>query len=159
APLQTGTGSGYSQRRAFRRCDSPRHNAGLPAAFPYDFLVALFHFIMPRHSNVHFVARLLALCLSPALVCAQKLRTHSIPHPQAGKQIYKAACTACHGADGRGTPKPISGFEPPRTFPDFTRCDQTTPEPNSAWKAVITHGGRSRGFSEIMPSFGEALTS
>ena len=78
---------------------------------------------------------------------------------ESGQQIYKSACVACHGSDGKGTPKSISGFEPPRTFPDFTECDQTTPELNSAWKAVIVHGGPYRGFSQIMPSFGEALTS
>ena len=78
---------------------------------------------------------------------------------QSGEQIYRSACVACHGSDGKGTPQSISGFEPPRTFPDFTRCDQTTPEPNSAWKAIITHGGPTRGFSQIMPSFGDALTS
>jgi len=44
-------------------------------------------------------------------------------------------------------------------FPDFTRCDQTTPEPNSVWKDVILHGGPARGFSQIMPAFGELLTS
>jgi len=77
-----------------------------------------------------------------------------------GAEIYKTAgCIACHGADGAGTPKTTAGFEPPRTFPDFTRCDQTTPESAVAWKAVITEGGVARGFSKIMPSFGEALTS
>jgi hypothetical protein len=77
-----------------------------------------------------------------------------------GEQIYKTAgCIACHGPDGTGTPKTTAGFEPPRTFPDFSKCDQTTPEPSSAWKAVITHGGATRGFSPIMPSFGDALTS
>jgi mono/diheme cytochrome c family protein len=105
--------------------------------------------------------RLIALwlCVPVALVCGQKLRNTSKADVEAGKKTYKSACTACHAADGRGTPKPVSGFDPPRTFPDFTKCDQTTPEPNSAWKDVITHGGRSRGFSEIMPSFGEALTA
>jgi len=116
---------------------------------------------MSRHGYLQVALRPLALwlCIPSALVCAQRLITHSTPDPEAGKQIYKAACTPCHGPDGRGTPKPTSGFEPPRTFPDFTRCDQTTPEANIAWKAVIAHGGRSRGFSEIMPSFGEALNS
>src|SRR5207248_6024775 len=80
-------------------------------------------------------------------------------HLESGEQIFKSACVACHGSDGKGTPRAISGFEPPRTFPDFTQCDQTTPELNSAWKAVIVHGGPYRGFSQIMPSFGEALTS
>jgi len=85
--------------------------------------------------------------------------TDSARQLQSGEQIYKSACVACHGSDGKGTPQSISGFEPPRTFPDFTRCDQTTPEPNSAWKAIITHGGPTRGFSQIMPSFGDALTA
>ena len=76
-----------------------------------------------------------------------------------GERIFKAGCVACHGTDGRGTPKAIAGFEPPDTFPDFTRCDQTTAEPDSSWKAIITHGGPYRGFSQIMPSFSEALTS
>lgn len=76
-----------------------------------------------------------------------------------GEKIFKSACIACHGSDGRGTPKTLAGFEPPRTFPDFTKCDQTTPEPNTAWRDVILHGGPVRGFSQIMPSFGEALTS
>jgi mono/diheme cytochrome c family protein len=83
----------------------------------------------------------------------------STARTETGEQIFKSACAACHGADGRGTPKEIAGFEKPRTFPDFTVCSQTTPEPNTAWKDVILHGGPSRGFSEIMPSFGEALTS
>src|ERR1700676_4753086 len=60
---------------------------------------------------------------------------------QSGEQIFKSACVACHGSDATGTPKSIIGFEPPRSFPDFTKCDQTTPEPDSAWKAVILHGG------------------
>jgi hypothetical protein len=55
-------------------------------------------------------------------------------------------------------PESTIGFEKPGSFPDFTRCEQTTPELNTDWKAVIVHGGRFRGFSEIMPSFGEALT-
>lgn len=77
---------------------------------------------------------------------------------ESGEQIYKSACVACHGPDGKGTPTSIAGFEQPRTFPDFTRCDQTTPEPNTAWKAVIVHGGPTRGFSQIMPSFSQALS-
>jgi mono/diheme cytochrome c family protein len=80
-------------------------------------------------------------------------------HLESGEQIFKAACVACHGPDGRGMPKAIAGFEPPRTFPDFTECSQTTPEDNTAWKSIITHGGPTRGFSQIMPSFGQALTS
>src|SRR5260370_29000623 len=44
------------------------------------------------------------------------------------------------------------------TFPDFTDCAGTTPEPNGNWKAAIVHGGPSRGLSQIMPAFGDLLT-
>ena len=95
------------------------------------------------------------ICVSSGILLAQ---SNSPAQLETGEQIYKSACVACHGPDGQGMPKAIAGFEPPRTFPDFTRCDQTTPEDNLAWKAVITHGGPTRGFSQIMPSFSEALT-
>jgi cytochrome c553 len=75
-----------------------------------------------------------------------------------GKDIYQAGCAACHGPDGKGAPDTTVGFEKPDTFPDFTRCDQTTPELDVDWKATIRDGGRARGFSPIMPSFGEELT-
>jgi len=75
-----------------------------------------------------------------------------------GEHIYKTACVACHGPDGRGMPKSIAGFEPPDSFPDFTRCDQTTAELDNDYRAVIVHGGQYRGFSQIMPSFKQALT-
>lgn len=76
-----------------------------------------------------------------------------------GKEIYEAGCIACHEPDGKGMPRSAVGFEPPRTFPDFPRCDQTTPEMNSDWKAVILNGGPFRGFSQIMPSFRDELSS
>lgn len=76
-----------------------------------------------------------------------------------GEKLYKAACVSCHGPNGAGADTTIAGFKQPRTFPDFTKCDQTTPEVNSAYKDVIEHGGPTRGFSQIMPAFGEALTS
>ena len=100
----------------------------------------------------------LALCLPIAVVFGQDVNRGG-SRAQAGEQIFKSACAACHGPDGRGTAKEIAGFERPRTFPDFTACDQTSPEPNVTWKDVITHGGPTRGFSDIMPSFSEALTS
>ena len=84
-----------------------------------------------------------------------KQRSHDVEN---GERIYKSGCIACHGGDGRGAPETLTEFERPDTFPDFTRCDQTTPESNSAWKDMITHGGPSRGFSEIMPAFGKLLT-
>ncbi|MDQ2840255.1 MAG: cytochrome c [Acidobacteriota bacterium] len=76
-----------------------------------------------------------------------------------GEEIYHAACVACHGPDGKGMPDTTVGFEKPKTFPDFTQCDQTTPELNKDWKATVRDGGAGRGFSRIMPSFGRALNS
>lgn len=43
-------------------------------------------------------------------------------------------------------------------MPDFTKCEQTTPEYNRDYKAVIRDGGPARSFSQIMPSFRDALT-
>jgi mono/diheme cytochrome c family protein len=110
---------------------------------------------------IRIVVWLVAFCVPVAVVFGQNGPWTGITHgkTQAGQQIFKSACAACHGGDGRGTSQEIAGFEKPRTFPDFTACDQTTPEDNTAWKAVITEGGPTRGFSQIMPSFKEALTS
>src|ERR1700737_921746 len=76
-----------------------------------------------------------------------------------GKEIFEAACIACHGSNGKGMPDTTVGFDKPKTFPDFTQCDQTTPELNVDWKATIRDGGHARGFTPIMPSFVDALTS
>ena len=112
------------------------------------------------NNHVRVVIRLVALwSFAPLAMMFGQTGNQGSSRTQAGEQIFKSACAACHGADGRGTPKEIAGFERPRTFPDFTACDQTTPEDNTAWKAVITEGGPTRGFSQIMPSFSEALTS
>ncbi|GAC1432059.1 MAG: hypothetical protein NVS1B11_02840 [Terriglobales bacterium] len=97
--------------------------------------------------------------LTSAALLAQTLQYSQPPNPKNGEFIFKGGCIACHGGDGKGTPKTMAGFEPPQTFPDFTRCDQTTAEPDSAWKDVIVHGGPARKFSQIMPAFGELLTS
>lgn len=78
--------------------------------------------------------------------------------PSNGVEIYRSACTSCHGMDGRGAPDSIRGFEKPATFPDFTRCVATVRESDDFWGAIIHNGGPGRGFSEIMPSFSEALS-
>jgi mono/diheme cytochrome c family protein len=112
---------------------------------------------------VHFFIRIITFCnlflASSFLLFAQSLKYTKPPNVGNGARIFKTTCVACHGNDGRGAPQTTAGFERPDTFPDFTRCDQTTPEPNSAWKDVITHGGLSRGFSQIMPVWGKLLTS
>lgn len=90
---------------------------------------------------------------------AQYLTHNFNANPANGERLYKSACVACHGDDGKGAPQTISAFERPDTFPDFTRCDQTTSEVDAGYKAVITNGGPNRGFSQIMPAFGQALSS
>jgi hypothetical protein len=78
---------------------------------------------------------------------------------KSGKDIFRAACISCHGTDGKGAPDATRGFEPPKTFPDFTDCNATAREPNLFWGPIIHGGGPARGFSQIMPSFAEALTA
>ncbi|MDJ0764468.1 MAG: cytochrome c [Myxococcota bacterium] len=73
-----------------------------------------------------------------------------------GADVYAAACASCHGADGTGTPKHILGFE--AEVPDFTDCAFASREPQADWFAVAHNGGPTRGFDEMMPAFGGALT-
>ena len=101
----------------------------------------------------------LALSASPIFLHGQYLGYSFKADAKRGGQLYQAACASCHGSDGKGAPQSIAGFQQPRTFPDFTKCDQTTPEVNSAYKDVIEHGGPNRGFSQIMPAFDQALSS
>ena len=109
--------------------------------------------------------------LAPASICfaqAQAPQAAQTPGAQTppkelkldtGKEIFESACIGCHGPQGKGQPLSTLGFEPPSTFPDFTDCSGTTPERDIDWKSTIHEGGPGgRGFSEIMPSFAEALT-
>src|ERR1700681_1915946 len=94
----------------------------------------------------------------PLLLSAQTLHYAESPDVKNGEKVYKGGCIACHGSQGKGAPMASTVFTRPDTFPDFTDCAGTTPEPNGNWKAVIVHGGPSRGFSQIMPAFGDLLT-
>lgn len=76
-----------------------------------------------------------------------------------GAALFTAGCAGCHGPDGSGAPDSTIGFEKPSTYPDFSGCDQTSPEVEADWWAVIHDGGKARGFSRIMPAFGELLTT
>src|SRR5262245_28886745 len=89
------------------------------------------------------------------------LRAHSLADhlkTASGKEIVHDGCVSWHGEDGKGQPQTILGLTPPDTFPDFSDCPTTTPEPDPTWRAIITNGGSYRGFSEIMPSFNEQLS-
>lgn len=72
-----------------------------------------------------------------------------------GEQIFRNTCAACHGPDGRGASRNTVGFDNP--LPDFSDCRFAVREADADWSAIIHNGGPARGFSEIMPSFREAL--
>jgi mono/diheme cytochrome c family protein len=98
------------------------------------------------------------LLAQPVHLSAQTLHYAKTPDTTNGEKVYKGGCIACHGSDGKGAPKASTVFRRPDTFPDFTDCAGTTPEPDGNWKAVIVHGGPSRGLSQIMPAFADLLT-
>src|ERR1700738_2861385 len=112
----------------------------------------------PRPIRPLLSSALFVIFAGPVLLFSQtiKQRSHDVKN---GERIYKSGCIACHGTGGNGAPETLTEFRRPDTFPDFSRCDQTTPEPNSAWKDVVLHGGPSRAFSQVMPAFDELLSS
>jgi mono/diheme cytochrome c family protein len=73
-----------------------------------------------------------------------------------GGDLYRSACAACHGVDGRGATQVLVGFDTP--LPDFTNCSFSTVEPDADWLAVAHDGGPARGFDRRMPAFGDAMT-
>jgi len=101
----------------------------------------------------------LVVLVSASVLFAQTLKYQKPPDAKNGERIYRGGCIVCHGSTGQGAPETSTEFKRPDTFPDFTICKQTTPEPNNAWKDVIAHGGPARGFSQIMPAFDGVLTS
>jgi len=74
-----------------------------------------------------------------------------------GAELFSAGCAGCHGPQGSGAADSTIGFEKPSTYPDFSSCQQTSPEVQADWWAVIHDGGKARGFSRIMPAFGDLL--
>jgi mono/diheme cytochrome c family protein len=74
-----------------------------------------------------------------------------------GESVYRAACAACHGPDGRGAPQLTVGFDVP--LPDFTDCSFNSREPAADWFAIGHDGGPVRAFDARMPAFGQVLTA
>jgi mono/diheme cytochrome c family protein len=105
--------------------------------------------------------RALEVALRRAAILIVILSTGSAPAiaqtvSRSGGDVYKVACAACHGADGRGTTPTLLGFDTP--VPDFTDCSFSTVEPDADWMAVSHDGGPARGFDRRMPAFGDALS-
>jgi mono/diheme cytochrome c family protein len=76
---------------------------------------------------------------------------------RSGRDLYRTSCAACHGADGRGAPQAIVGFETP--LPDFSDCSFASREPDADWFSIVHAGGPTRAFDRMMPAFGEALSA
>jgi len=110
----------------------------------------------------HLLRRILTyLCLSlfAASAASAQPSAPTAAGLTSGEAIYQAGCAGCHGPNGEGAPATSTMFDRPSTFPDFSDCSGTTPELDIDWKATITDGGHGRGFSPIMPSFSDELTS
>lgn len=118
---------------------------------------------MGRHNTAAtrawIIFTLALLAANSAALIGQTLKVTRPPDIKNGKVVYNGGCIACHGSEGKGAPETSTVFKRPDTWPDFTKCDQTTPEADSAWKAVIVHGGPSRALSPIMPSFADLLSN
>jgi mono/diheme cytochrome c family protein len=70
--------------------------------------------------------------------------------PTAPRDMYRAWCAACHGADGTGR----APDRPVRAAPlDFTDCRRATGESDVDWAYVIRRGGHAAGLSTEMPAF------
>jgi mono/diheme cytochrome c family protein len=114
-----------------------------------------------RSFHVALLISTLTLC-GTAILSAQAPSTRAPTAPKlkldTGKEIFEGACIGCHGPGATGQPLATLGFDPPDTFPDFSDCNGSTRERTSDWRAIIHEGGARRGFSEIMPAFGDALT-
>jgi mono/diheme cytochrome c family protein len=92
----------------------------------------------------------------PAVSRDSSLRRRRTAAPSTGEEIFRATCSACHGASGAGAPQSTVGFAVP--LPDFTDCSATSAEMEVDWAAAIRDGGPVRGFSRIMPAFRDLLT-
>lgn len=75
---------------------------------------------------------------------------------ESGAEPYRRACAACHGVEGAGGAPSSLGFE--EEVPDFNDCSFASREPDADWFAVAHAGGPVRGFSEMMPALGDAVS-
>ena len=75
-----------------------------------------------------------------------------------GEAVFRAACTACHGIDGKGAPDSAVRIRKPVPFPISPSAIK--PPPSSTSIGRPQSGMEATGaVTPIMPSFGESLTS
>jgi mono/diheme cytochrome c family protein len=89
------------------------------------------------------------------LVAARAPKAGTSGTYRSGAALFQAACASCHAAGGAGASTSQVGL--PISLPDLTDCTFTTREAKADWAAIVREGGPARGFSEIMPAFGDAL--
>lgn len=94
---------------------------------------------------------------SAGAVQAPARASNALPTARTGEDIYRAACITCHGADGKGSPKAVVGFD--ADLPDFTDCAFATGEADLDWYSVVHEGSPIRGLGTHMPAFGDALST
>jgi len=103
-----------------------------------------------------FLIPLLAVTATGASLRAQSAAPPAGFPGKSGEELYRNACAACHGVDGKGNPRSIVGFD--IELPDFTDCRFATPEPDLDWSAQIHDGGPVRAFNRRMPAFGDVFS-
>jgi mono/diheme cytochrome c family protein len=111
----------------------------------------------PQVRDTRLVALSLRLC-AVAIVVALGVPPDADAQgtKRSDKEVYESACAACHGSDGSGSAAALASY--PVVPPDFADCSFASREPDADWLAVAHGGGPVRGFSRLMPAFGEALT-
>jgi hypothetical protein len=77
------------------------------------------------------VAAIIVFLLFDTRVDAQSVDRSAL----SGLELYRAACAACHGTDGRGQSIAIRGFDVDP--PDFTDCSLTMAEADLDWLSVV----------------------
>lgn len=102
---------------------------------------------------IYFPVGMLAFLMLSVTAIAQ---SGAVPASLSGEELYISACSNCHGLDGAGTPQQQLGFDVEPA--DFTDCTFASREPASDWIIVAHEGGEVRGFSRLMPAFGDALS-
>ena len=114
------------------------HNVGVRLVVRFALAAALGAAALPAHAQNPTSSAIAAAQAGPA-------PANAALDLSSGEAIYKSGCITCHGPTGAGMPSTTVGFEQPDTFPDFTRCDQTTPELDIDYSAIIRDGGPARG--------------